>query len=237
MNLVLQLEELGLSAAESAVLVALYEKGPSSAGAVSKSAQVNRTTSYEALDRLMEKGFITYTVKANRRAYKVLDPTFFVRYFEEQHRKAEVLAEQFSSLRAPEEEAFEVFEGRKGIKAILNDILQHKSYCAYGSSGKFMDYMQPDFVQFQRRKKELNIRSKVLQTAVSEELQAVAHAQFRIMPEPVDSPVTTIIYGNYVVIVIWSHTPHALRIRSAVVQKQFQNQFNALWEISAPLKR
>jgi len=226
-----ELESLGFTDAEAKVFLYLNEHGKTTASVISKDAQINRTTTYDALNRLLAKGFVTYTVGANVKSFMAVKPEMIVKYYQEQEKKAEEIARQLTNLKKQEKELFEIYEGKKGIKSILWDILNYKEYVAFGSSGKFLEVMEHDFIQFQNQKKALNIKSRILQTEIKEELRKVAHAKFRIIPDEHASPVTTIIYGNKTAILIWGTIPHAILITSEQVSEQFLKQFELLWKI------
>lgn len=226
-----ELEQLGLTEAEAKIFLYLIENGKSTASIISKKVQVNRTTTYDALNRLLAKGFATYVVGANVKHFMPTKPVNIVKYFQEKEKQAEIVSQKLNSLQKEEEELFEIFEGKKGIKVILWDILNYKEYVAFGSSGKFLEVMEHDFIQFQNKKRTLKIKSRILQTSISEELKKVAFAQFRVIPNEHRSPITTIIYGNKVAILIWGLTPHAILITSKQVSKQFMIQFELLWKL------
>ncbi|MDP4039218.1 MAG: helix-turn-helix domain-containing protein [Candidatus Pacearchaeota archaeon] len=228
-----ELESLGLTAAESKIFLYLNEHGKTTASVISKNVQVNRTTTYDALNRLLAKGFVTYTVGANVKSFMATKPEMIIKYYQEQQKKAEEVAQKLANLKKQEEELFEIYEGKKGIKTILWDILNYKEYVAFGSSGKFFEVMEHDFIQFQNQKKTLKIKSRILQTEIKEELRKVAYAKFRIIPDEHVSPVTTIVYGNKTAILIWGTIPHAILITSEQVSNQFQKQFELLWKIGA----
>ena len=59
------LEKAGLTKIESKVYLSLLDLGPSLAGQISKHSGIHRRSVYDALDRLAEKGLISYIVKNN----------------------------------------------------------------------------------------------------------------------------------------------------------------------------
>jgi len=63
------LEKIGLTGNESKIYLALLRHGTAKAGKISKRAGINRTTTYDALKRLLEKGLISYVVRENRKYF------------------------------------------------------------------------------------------------------------------------------------------------------------------------
>ena len=68
------LQDIGLSVTESKVYLALLELGNALAGEITKKSQINRTNVYDALERLIEKGLVTYVISANRKVFEPVNP-------------------------------------------------------------------------------------------------------------------------------------------------------------------
>src|SRR3989338_10345709 len=68
------LQEIGLSNTEVKVYLALLELGSALAGEITKKSEVNRTNVYDALERLIEKGLVTYVISANRKVFEPVNP-------------------------------------------------------------------------------------------------------------------------------------------------------------------
>jgi len=232
-----KLEYLGLSKNEARIYLSLLELGEAQAGKISKSIQMNRPATYDALDRLMEKGLVSYHLSANRKVFKPASPNVLNEQLKERQEIIQEILPELNGLfygsRAKEES--EVFIGRKGIKSILSDLLLYKKYVAFGSSGKFLDIMKHDFIAFQNRKRELKIDSRIVQAESARknmELRKVAYASFKYLPESLALPVTIIVYGMKVAILSWGNTPMATLITSEPVAKSFQQYFEELWKMA-----
>ena len=71
------LMDFGLTPIEIRVYLALLKLGVSKAGKIAKEAQLNRTTTYDALKRLIAKGLVSYVVEANRKVFRPENPKKF----------------------------------------------------------------------------------------------------------------------------------------------------------------
>ncbi|MGV8150112.1 MAG: TrmB family transcriptional regulator [Candidatus Woesearchaeota archaeon] len=227
--LIESLENLGLSKTEASIYLVLLENGPSLAGFLAKKTQTNRTTTYDALERLSKKDLITHYITSKRKVFKAKNPESLVKYYQDKVKDAEDLALSLNNMQREDKEEFEIFEGRKGINNILNDVLTCKEYVAYGSAGKFLDTMKHDFVAFQNKKKELKIKSRIIQPEINPQVKGVAYAQIRYILEKEPAPITTIIYNDKIAIITWSITPHAILIRSHHLSSQYKKHFEILW--------
>ena len=131
------------------------------------------------------------------------------------------------------EEESEVYKGKKGIKTILDDILNYKSYVAFGSSGEFLKIMKHDFIIFQKKKKDLCIKSRIIQSdsaRKNKELKKFAYANFKYISDEFSAPNTSIIYGDNLSIIVWAETPIATVITSKQVADSFKKYFELLWK-------
>jgi len=229
-----ELEKIGLTTNEAKIFIALLELGQAQAGKISKQSQINRTTTYDSLDRLIEKGLVTYTIQANKKLFKPVPPQTLLDQQKEKQKAIEQLLPELNTIfkKSKDREESDIYKGRKGIKSILNNILNYKEYISFGSSGKFLEIMKHDFTIFQKRKKQLNIKAKVIlaESAKNTEQVKTAHAQFKYIKDEFFSPTTTFVYGNKTAIIIWGQIPTATLITSKEVATSYKNYFNILWQ-------
>src|SRR3989344_2207802 len=68
------LQEFGLSNTEAKIYLALLELGKSKAGAITKKSTVNRTNVYDALERLIKKGLVSYVSENNKKVFGAVGP-------------------------------------------------------------------------------------------------------------------------------------------------------------------
>ncbi len=229
-----QLQKLGLSFTEAMVYEALLELGEGQAGKISKKTQINRTTIYDSLERLLKRGLITYVIKSNKKIFQPISPDRLLELIKEQELIAkEILPQLKAKFRKQNEvENSVIYHGRKGIKTILGDILHYQEYIAFGSSSQFLNLMKHDFVQFQKQKKVKKIKAKVIlaNSARTTESVKIAYSVFRFIPDEFSSLTTTFVYGNYTAIIVWGLTPIATVIKSQLVANSYKNYFQLLWK-------
>ncbi|MFH1722097.1 MAG: helix-turn-helix domain-containing protein [Candidatus Altiarchaeota archaeon] len=225
---------LGLPLSQAKVYLALLRLGQTQAGRIAKKAQVNRTTTYDAIEGLIEKGLVSYVIVSSRRVFQATAPRRFLEIIKQQEQAAKDILPELETIhsQSKEKEEAQVYKGRKGIRAILNDILNCKEYVAFGSSGRFLEIMDHNFHQFQMAKRKKKIRAKVIlqESARQSESVAIAYTTFRFIPDSYAAPTTTFIYANKTATITWSEIPVATVIEGADVAKSFKNYFALLWE-------
>ncbi len=231
-----QLLRLGLNGNEVKIYLALLDLGEAQAGEISKKTQINRTTTYDVIERLIQKGLVVYVLKANRKVFKPVPPLKFLEKIKEQEQIAQEIIPQLQARfdETKEDEESNIYKGRKGIKSILNDILKCKEYVAFGSSGCFMEIMKYDFINFQSQKQKKRVKAQVIlpELARTSESVHIAYAQFRFIPNIFSSLTTTFVYGNTTSIIVWGEVPIATVIKSKEVALSYKKYFQLLWKIA-----
>ena len=113
-----KLEKLGLNSSEAKIYLALLDLREAQAGEISKKTQINRTTVYDSVERLIERGLVTYVIQANKKVFQAVAPEKILEIIKEQEETAkEILPELESRFKASKEkEESVIYKGRKGIK-------------------------------------------------------------------------------------------------------------------------
>ncbi len=245
MDVKIALKEAGLSGNEVKVYLALLELGSALAGEITKKSGVNRTNVYDTLDRLIEKGIVSYVIKANRKYFEATSPKRIIKYLDEEWKKTEIKKKIISSFlpelelkrrlsKEPQEAT--IYKGKKGIKSIAEDVLvQKKELLAFGAEGNFVKIFKHYAAQWHIRRCKLKIPIRIIYNEkIRKEKKSAGFKilKMRFIPEIYESPATTWIYGDKVAIVVWSDQPIGTLIRSKEVAKSYKTFFEILWNNS-----
>lgn len=227
------LEKIGLNVNEARIYLALLELGPTLAGRIAEKSKVNRRTVYDALGSLIDKGLAGFIIEANRKVFQATDPTKFLEIIKEYENEFEGLLPHLiarQKLSKKGQEAI-IYRGKKGIKTIFGDVLKFKENLVFGSHGRFREALGPFFEQYQRRKGKRRIRTKLLlsERLRNSEIVKLTPGAHRFLKKEYDSPVSTIIYGNKVAMIVWSEEPIGIMITGDEVSKSFRNYFDIMW--------
>jgi sugar-specific transcriptional regulator TrmB len=230
------LEKIGLNLNEAKIYLALLELKEAQAGEISKKTQINRTTVYDSLERLIERGLVSYIIEANRKVFRPINPDRLLDNIKEKENTLIEILPDLKSIfeQVKEEEESDLFRGKKGIKSILNDMLNYKEYLAFGSSGNFLKIMKHDFHLFQKNKKKLRIKARVILSHSSRNTEQVkvSYSQFKFIPDEFTAPTTTFVYDKKVAVIVWSEVPIATVIISKEVSQSYGRYFELLWKIA-----
>ncbi|MBL7052008.1 MAG: hypothetical protein ISS01_02870 [Nanoarchaeota archaeon] len=231
------LEKLNFSINESKVYLTLIRLGPSLAGIIAKEARLDRSSTYNALESLTKRGIVTTIHENKRNIFVPEDPKKIIDYYQEKEEIAKKiipkLRENFSTKK---KSSVKLFQGYKGIKTILQDILDScdskNPFYVMGSEGYFSQKMPYFAPVFKKRKEMKKIKSKVLVRKKRENKSNWKFSEYRTTPSEVISEATVNIYGDKIAILIWDDNPKAILIENESVAKTFENYFNFMWKNS-----
>ena len=232
------LQEIGLSNTEAKVYLALLELGSALAGAITKRSEVNRTNVYDALERLIEKGLVTYVISANRKVFEPVNPERLQQILKEKEKRLvsvmQKLQLKYKKIKAKEEAT--IFKGKKGIKSIFEDILKEKKdLFVYGAESRFADM----FPAYQKHWNDRRAKSKIKVNMIYNEnvrkrkiKEKLKLLEMKFLPKHYNFPSTIVIYGDKVVTIVWTELPFGFMIRSKDAAKSNMNFFDILWKAS-----
>src|SRR3989344_3115116 len=81
------LQEIGLTNTEIKVYLSLLSIGVTSAGKIVEDTGIYRKNIYDALNKLIEKGLVTYVIENKIRYFQPKNPDNLLRYLEEKKNK------------------------------------------------------------------------------------------------------------------------------------------------------
>ncbi|MBI2146690.1 helix-turn-helix domain-containing protein [Candidatus Woesearchaeota archaeon] len=126
------LEGIGLTKGGIKVYFALLELGPSTTGEIIKKAKVSRSKVYEMLERLIDKGLVSFVIKENTKYFEAADPEHILHYVQREksllEEKEEELRKVLPALKEKQHfgrvpQTATVYEGIKGIKTMYSDVI------------------------------------------------------------------------------------------------------------------
>lgn len=173
------LKKLGLSEKELTIYLKLLETGPSSVRNLAEVCKINRGSTYESLKELQNKGLISYYNDATKQKFMAENPKQLQTLLAEESERIKALEEELSPLvselkalrhNADNQPVSRLYEGKQGIKTILNDLLNtlenavEKEYYVYSAKDASGD-IRKAFPNFNDERKKRNIYVKAISLA------------------------------------------------------------------------
>lgn len=228
----LALEKIGLSTNEIKVYLTLNENGSLKAGSVSKLAHIDRSSCYNALKSLTERGLVSYVLISNTQWFQVTRPERFIEYLHEQEEDIKEIIPELEIMqdKKPSEGQVRLFKGIKGVKSIFLDIIRTGAdNFVFGSEGQLANRLPEFALQFDRMKKEKGIHTQMIIRKGRFELDKKT-TEFRYLSEVKESPAVTNIYGNKIAILIWTDEPEGIIIENKAAAIAYKSYFDKMWD-------
>jgi len=230
------LEEAGLTAIEVRIYLALLEKGSIRAGEITRHTGIHRRSVYDAIERLVEKGLVSYIKTNNRRYFEAAPPERLLELLKEKENNMMQLMPELQLLGKFSEEKKEVvfFRGKQAIKTVFEDqIKEGKPIMVFGNAVNVNEIVEYYFPHFDKQRIEKNISVRMLfdESARKEEyLNKIPLAEIRFLKKGSKAPVSTNIYANKVSIIIWEKNPKAILITEPALAQSFTTYFELMWK-------
>ena len=228
------LEKVGLSNNEVKVYLFLVDYGQSKAGRIAKETGIQRSSAYAAINSLTYKGLISYARIGEVKFFQATSPERLMEFIKEKEDLIKDLIPELTQRHkaAKKEGQIGLFKGIRGVKSVFKDIAREgKNNYAFGSEGQFSEVMPEFALQFDRLKKENNIRTQLIIREGRKELDKKT-TEYRYLPEIKESPAVTNIYGNKIAILIWTDEPEGIIIENEAAAKAYKSYFDFMWKNS-----
>lgn len=237
------LEEAGLTKNEITVYKTLLEFGPSTAGPLTQKSGVHRSRVYESLNRLVDKGLVSYKIKANRKYFQAQNPEELIDFIEEKKEKLKSIIPELSALQLirPETHEANVFEGYKGLKSVFYSNLKgaKRGDCIYVVGARSGQDISPEtwtsfFKGFHKKRLAIGVRYKIIfnedlrKSEIAKSMQKMKITDVGFIKQY--TPASFNVFRNKVAIILWKKKPYAFVITSREVADSFRQYFNTLWK-------
>ncbi|MDP2750617.1 MAG: helix-turn-helix domain-containing protein [Nanoarchaeota archaeon] len=233
------LSKLGFSPSEVKVYLHLVKAGSSYANRISADTKLNRTNVYEALDRLVSKGAISFISKNKVKWFEANKPEKLISLLDEKEDELKksrkelfsaILSLKNISAQAKPLEA-SVFTGKKGLRMLFEDILETKKpIYLIAANLQFKEIFGPYFELWHKKRIERKIPQKtILPKKLKNKVEKRELLEYKFIDDKYTSPTTTIVYGENCLLIQWDKEPVAIKISSKQISKSNLNYFNILW--------
>lgn len=236
------LERLGLNKNEAKVYLGLLQLNKASAADLVKKVGVHRNIIYDNLEKLIEKGLVSFVEEEGKKLFIAEDPQSIIEFLEAEKSQidkkitnANSIIPQIAQLLTSKEEASDVkvFRGVWGVKSLLTEILNYKENWCLGMANESVEVIGEIFWKnYNAKIKDKNIKEKFLLNEEFEDthfFEKNPNIQWRKLPKELSQNIEIIMFGEMVSFFIYEKQPSAILIKDKSLFKLFMNQFNYLW--------
>ena len=230
------LEEIGLTKGEIKVYLALLELGSSTAGNILKKANIQNSVFHFNINRLIEKGLVSYIKKGKRKIYQAANPDNFLSYLKDKQKQVKSILPQLKAKAsfAKEKEQAEIFEGIKGVTTALNILIEDAK-----KGDEFLFFsadvdeknknIQKFYKRYDAKRKDKKLTVKGITKKDLRQLFEKRKLNMKYTDFPM--PENQGICNNKLAIISWGKSPKAVLITSKTIVKKQKEFFNALWNM------
>ncbi len=230
-----KLMQIGLEAREADVYIQLLKKPRQTATEIAKRTKINRTVVYSVLDKLIEKGLVSYILIKEKKHFSANNPRTLGDFLKDKERVFNEVLPALELIKENKNEPVkvEVFEGVKGEIAVLKDIIKEgKNYVSFGDDGSWIKISETLVEQYLRQIVEKGIREKVLLKQGTKLIGNLKNSEIRYLPKNLIMNTITTIYGDKVAISIFEEPYFIILIKSKSLANTYRSFFNILWKIT-----
>ena len=229
------LEEFGLTENEAEIYLLLLKLGNANAAEISQRTQVHRINVYDILDRLQEKGLVSFSMLGKRKVYFSEDPNKLLILENERKQNIEQIMPQLIGMKELEKSLPEVtvYKDRTSIKYAIDDQTTSKTPIYLFASGWGLQSTYPEYWEIYHSKLERNkIKVYMLLSNKHRDIKLPKVYYPKYLPSEFVFPSTTTIYDDKVLIVMWGASPLAIMIKSKEAFESYKNYFLMLYKIA-----
>ncbi|MEE9525355.1 MAG: helix-turn-helix domain-containing protein [Candidatus Woesearchaeota archaeon] len=237
------LEKLGLTKNEIIIYLALLELGTTTTGPLTKKAGLHTSRVYESLNKLIEKGLVSFAIKSNIKQFSAADPNTLLNILEQEKREVEEIIPRLKAIEKehlPDEKAT-TYEGYKGVKNVYDNVVatlkKGDEILVFGARGQDESFMAKTyFKQYTKRRIAKGIKMRMIFNADAKETGSfyskLPLTQVKYMPKDMKTPAAVDIYSDNVGILVLKKLPMVFLITSKEVADSYRAFFEMLWKMA-----
>jgi sugar-specific transcriptional regulator TrmB len=239
-------KQLGFTDGETRVYLALLELGESTSGNIIKKSKITGSKVYELLEKLIEKGLVSYIIKGQTKYFQAFSPSRIKDYINLKENELNDLKEKSGKLildlnkvhnKENKTQSSQVFEGIEGIKTFFNIILEtlnkNEEYYALSLGDELKEEKVMLFLEnYHRKRVEKKIKVKIIGNIDERKPFSILERLDRIEIKYLNNPLPTGVYifKDYVATVTFKDLPSVFLIKSKNVAESYKKFFLHLWK-------
>jgi sugar-specific transcriptional regulator TrmB len=236
------LKEIGLTDNEVEIYITLLKHGQISAYDLAEKIGLYRQVTYDSLNRLLEKGYVSFVKEGKSRLFKAIDPQLVLAHLNEKIDGFKQMLPELSSLqqKAQDKVIVETYKGKNVLRIAFRDIIntlkenKSENLCTAVDEWSQADKQKLVLEQYERDLINYKIKERVIIKEGVRGLFKKGNTKYRYIPKKYFNPNPTQIYGNNVQTIIWGNPDHLVIVRSREVADLYRKQFELLWRSAKP---
>jgi sugar-specific transcriptional regulator TrmB len=240
------LRKIGLTEGEIRVYEALVNLGKSSTGAIMDKSGISSSKVYLILEKLIQKGLVSFVIENNVKKFQVANPRNIVEYLNKQQNElekiksdSEVFIKELAKIIGKhEEESAQIYKGHAGLRAAFNNLIDELE-----SGDEFLFFSQSEeeltnpivktfFKNLHQRRLEKGIKTKGITDITLKKLfqaEFMKQKNYEMRFSMLTLPSAVSIGKNRILLNSWGDEPIGFEIVSRRVAEKYREFFYSLW--------
>lgn len=231
---------LGMTDYEIEIFLALTKNGPMSAYEISQKTGFYRQVCYDSLNRLQEKGFVSFVLKNGKKVFQAIAPENILEFLEEQKKQYGVMLPELMKMRSlgRDDISVEVFKGKNVIGIALRDIIntlkreRGEVLCTAVDESIVLQTDKITLIQYERDITHYKIKERVIIKEGSKGLLRKGTSKYAYITEKYFNPNPVLIYADKVQIILWGNPNYLIMIKNKNIAESFKKQFELMWNMA-----
>jgi sugar-specific transcriptional regulator TrmB len=240
MEIIDVLRDLGLSHYEADAYLGLLKSGNLTASSIAKEIKIKRTTVYAILKSLASRGLIHVYLKKNKSIYSAVKPSSVYQLYKNKLQSFNEMIPflEFNAKEEIDQVGLRFIETKEELERFYESILEEYNNSKYRiiSSASYWEGIDPEFfVSFRRRRAKNNIKTKLLLSADSKEINPIEPSllrEWRYLPSKYSFKSTIDIYNDKILVIGPKIDGLAVVISIPAMVDIFKSIFDFIWDQS-----
>jgi HTH-type transcriptional regulator, sugar sensing transcriptional regulator len=231
---------LGVDEKEAKIYLAALEVGSSPVSEIAEKARMNRVTAYGILEKLVQKGMMSFMIKRKMKYFHATDPELLLKEYQKRIRDLEKALPDLKRLygETPHPKV-SYYEGVDGIKTIYHDTLMAQTeilnFCNSREIREFWPGYDDEYVA-ERVKRKIYLRGIAPDDRLGQKVRAADAEmlrEIRLIPRARYNFSNDInIYDNKVAIISFRYEPIGMIIENAEIADTQRIIFQTVWDFA-----
>lgn len=202
---------------------------------------VDRRNIYDILNKLIERGLVSYIESDGRRVFKISNPEKILSYIEEKKSTLDWVKKEVSAIMPEMQEIFEakkqefsaeVFKGAEGMKAVWDDMLNYKDIYWIGSGMYVPDKFPAYWSDWNKKRLKRKVGSHHLfRFEKRKDVNKKLFTSCKFLPKEFSgSPTVTVTYGDKVAQMLLGENIFVFVIESKELAENYVRYHKFLWD-------
>jgi sugar-specific transcriptional regulator TrmB len=220
----------GLDEKEKSIFSVLIKIKHASVNVLMKKTQIERRTIYDVLERLIQRGYVRYSLENGVRIYHPTDKEVLLESLSKKVEDFKQIMPQFDSVQGSEDANVELFKGIEGIRMVFNEIVALKeTHYAFGDVSKFVEKAGFDTQKFLARLERAGAKEKIIYP-VGKKILRIQKGEYRVLSKDLVPPTPVIICGDVTFLFMFSDPVLVIRIDNKEMTSSYKKYFDTYWK-------